>query len=226
MEFNFNRKRAALVKENLDLKDKMGSFEEAASRNQAEKVKVADEAKIIEEESARIKEKDEILRSEYEQLIKKYNSFSEENKSLAQQITVLKNKHSALGGYADNIEKAPLVQEVKGLIKKEQNDGIKNVSQDTPPQNVQPPPSTGQSDILGKIISIDYKNNLAVIDLGRRDRVKESDSCIILKDGLEFARGEVIKTGYNTSAIFINELKHKNTVADIPERSAVIIQSS
>ena len=226
VELNFNKKRVVLIKENLGLKDKIGSFEEAVSRSAAERAKDEERANTIEGEFVRIKEEREDAKAEYERLAKKLDSSSEENRYLTEQLKALKNKPSAPVVDFGNVKKVLPIQDAPELIGKEQSGEIKKVSQEPPSQKVQSMQPIGLPEIKGNIISIDFRNNLAVIDRGRKDSIKELNRCIILKDDQEFARGEVIMVGYGTSTIFINEVKYNSTISDIPERSAVIVQSS
>jgi hypothetical protein len=76
----------------------------------------------------------------------------------------------------------------------------------------------------GKVLSVDAKDNLLVIDLGRQDDVKQGNRCIILKDEKEMASGEVISVRYNVSAVFVDDLKFNNKISNIKEGNTALIK--
>lgn len=250
MEFDFNEKKATLVKESLDLKDRLESLEEIVKQKTSEAAGLEEKRKAVEEELKQLKGESEKLNSDYTQLNQKYENLMLEKKLITDESEVLKNKYIALSQKVEALEKNPLIQKIQESIDKEQNSEIKKVLQaalaniqliqagksvdltpivvvgkDREASGIFPLPGGQQAQTAGGVLSVDKKNNLVVIDLGRKDKIKEGDKCIIFKDNKELARGEIISVRYKISAVFINEVKYKNVITDIEEGDKVLISN-
>ncbi|MDD5174101.1 MAG: hypothetical protein PHV48_04680, partial [Candidatus Omnitrophica bacterium] len=69
----------------------------------------------------------------------------------------------------------------------------------------------------GEVLSLDKKSSLVVINLGRKEGVKEGDRLRIFKDADQIAGGEVISVRYRISAAVIDDIRYKSTIDDIKE---------
>ncbi|MCQ9207515.1 MAG: hypothetical protein NG740_06530 [Omnitrophica bacterium] len=75
----------------------------------------------------------------------------------------------------------------------------------------------------GEILLIDKNCNLVIIDLGRREGVKENDRLKILKDGEEIAEATIIGVRYRASAAFVDEIEHRHNIRSIQKGDEVLI---
>lgn len=249
MEFDFNEKKATLVKENLDLKDRLESLETIVKQKTSEVAGLDEKRKSLERELNTLKAENEKLNNDYAQLNQRYENLMIERKVIAEQSEALKRKYIALSRKVEALEKNPLIQKIQESIDKEQNAEIKKVleaalqnieliqagkSVDLSPITVvgkdkEQPFVTlqpgQQAAIAGEVLSVDKKNNLVVINLGRKDKIKEGDECIIFKNDKELARGEIISVRYKISAVFIDEVEYKRLITDIEEGDKILISN-
>ena len=75
----------------------------------------------------------------------------------------------------------------------------------------------------GEILLIDKNCNLVIIDLGRREGVKEKDRLKILKDGKEIAGATIIGVRYRASAAFVDEIEHRQNIRNIQKGDEILI---
>ena len=234
-ELAFVEKKASLIKENLDLNDRILSLEETLSKKTAELSRLEEDTKPLKEALIKLKLENESLKSEYKNLTAEKDASEDKYKSLSRKVAAL--------------EESPLIQKIQEAIDKEKNAEIKKflqsvlqnltllqagkpvslapivvVSKEKAPVSApeQPPLIAGER--IGQVISIDKKNSVVVIDLGRKDSVKEGYICTILKEDKEFARGAIISVRYNMSAVFIDEIQYRNLIGDIREGDKVTIE--
>ena len=230
-ELEFNQKKAVLVKDNLDLKDRLDSIQDLITQK-------TEAAAAIEKEKRALERELGILKKENEGLIA---SSSKEIESLKQKSLILKKKIYTL-------ENSSIVQRLKEAADKENNENIKKVLDDSLKKialikegksvNLEPivvkedsefqsvtaaPPSQEKADRQGTVLSLDRKSNLVVISLGRKDDVKEGDRLHIFKDDARIAAGEIISVRYRISAAAIDDIQYKNTIGDIKEGYKVIV---
>lgn len=249
MDLEYNEKKAVLVKENLDLKDRIENLETIVKQKTDEFSGLESEKKRIEEQLQVLKSENDQLSEEYAKIQEKYEKIVLEKKSITEQSKELKDKYMALIRKVETLEKNPLVQKIRDAIEKEQNREIKKVLESAL-QNIELIQSGKAVDLSpivvvgsereqrsnlkpgalksdnGQILSIDKRNNLVVIDLGRKDNIKEGDACVILKDNQEFARGDIISTRYKISAVYINQVKYKNSISGIAVGDKVLIEEN
>lgn len=242
-ELQFNEKKAVLVKENLDLKDRINALQEIV-------VQKTEAAGSLEKEKTEISEKLKILKEENDHLLK---SYTEKSADLRKKNTVLKKRIASL-------EASPVVQRLKEAIENETNVSVKKVLEDavqkvelikagknvtlepivvTETQAFPAAPSdetvaapAGVSETVasalprgreGMILSVDKKNALIVINLGSKDGIKEGFQCIVVKDNAISAQAEIISVRYRISAAFMNEFKYGSGMDDIKEGMKVVI---
>jgi len=235
MELEFNEKKANLVKENLELKDRIDSIQQIVSQKTAS-------ADIMEKEKKDLEEQLQTLKEENEKIISSNN----------EQLDTLKKKNSVLKKRVATLENSPIVQRIKEAIQTEDNDNVKNVLEDTANKiemirsgksvSLEPivvtrqqqetllnqasktaaPPA--QEAKTGVILSLDKKNNLMVINLGRKDNVKDGDRCRIFKKDKMIARAQIISTRYRIAAAFIDDIQYKYTINDIEENLKVTVE--
>lgn len=254
IEFEFNEKKGTLIKENLDLKDRLDNLQEIARQKSVQAEALERERKNFEDEINKLKAENDKLNSEYSQLNNSYSDLIAEKKALDNQTEDLKRKYAVLAKKVSELEKNPLVQKIRDSIQKETNEEIKKVlevalhnieliqagkpvelspivvSKEKAQEGQVPQQQAGmplqENEKAGQVLSVDRKNNLVVIDLGRKDSIKEGDPCLIYKNDSEIARGEVISLRYNMSAVFIKELKYRSVIEDIQEGDKIIIEPS
>jgi len=234
VESKFNNEKADLIKENMDLQDKVDSLEEDIAQKTGIATNLETEKKTLEARLITLGEEAKNLESRYGQLY-------------GEKIKILKKENLFLRSRSDDIKKMSLVNFLKATLAKEGNSNIKEVVKDAlskvelinSGKSVRLEPivvaekdkkydkeNDGSFDIKnlsGKIVSIDTVNNLVVVDIGRQDGVKDGQKCVISKGSDEIASGEIISTRYKLSAVFVGEIRQKHTFSDIAEGDIVSI---
>ncbi|NQU94604.1 MAG: hypothetical protein HQ549_00010 [Candidatus Omnitrophica bacterium] len=76
----------------------------------------------------------------------------------------------------------------------------------------------------GKILSVDRRFNLIVINLGLNDNVREEDRCIILKDDKAIAEARIINLRYRVSAAFVDEMESGYNIRKVKKGYKVLIK--
>jgi FtsZ-binding cell division protein ZapB len=225
MELDFNEKKAVMVRETLDLKDSIDDLQEAVRKSSAE----LHTAKVDNEE----------LNRKYSDIEVKYDELMSEKDAIEEEAAGLREKYDSLSGKVDLLEKSPLVDRIRNSAEKEQNPEIRKVLQaalrnieiiqkggavELPPIVIGPGNAGDESVFVGsdpaqygKVLSLDARNNLVVVDLGRRENITEGSECMVLRDDKQIARGEVISVRYRISAVHIEEMAYKYDVSDIRE---------
>lgn len=228
-ESKFNKEKATLIKEGMDLQDKIDALAKevkektsAVSVVESEKKSILEKAKALEDEKRVMAERYmrdiEALKKENDLLNRKVESSAnisltqflkeasakEENETIKKLIEILLSKIELVkAGKSVNLEPIVVIGEAAAAQQKE---------------------AEGAQGKTGKILSVDKNNNLIVIDIGRASGVKEAQRCIILKDDKEIASGEVISTRYKISAVFVGEIKYGYTINDIKEGDGVSVK--
>ena len=229
---DFNDKKTVLVKENMDLKNELESLGETVKQNAAEITVLQGQRKAIEE-------KLKVIGRENGKLTQSYNDLKNRYRSLTIKKRDFKRMYLRLRQKVEAIKSDALIRQVEMSISKEQDGETQKLLQmvlyyirvirgDKPSEAV-PVPAVGKETespaSQSRVLAVDKKNNLVVISLGRKDKVVEGDKCVIFKNGNELARGEVINVRYKISAVFINEMQYKNTIADVAEGDSVLINN-
>lgn len=231
MELEFNEKKATLVKENLDLKDRINAVQETLSQK-------TDALNILEADKKVVQEELGILRKENDRIMASYGA----------EIEALKRKSAALRKRLSNIEKTPVVTTIRQAMDRENNENIKKVLalaaenieliKSGKAVSLEPIVVTGlsgqaapsgvataveQGEKQGMVLSADAKNNLIVIDMGRRDDIKEGDLFKIFKETEEIAEAEIISARYRIAAAFICDIQPRYTIDDVKEGSRAVL---
>lgn len=232
----FNEKKALFIKENLDLKDSSSSLQEAVAKKEIEIGVFKEEKESVENQLNLAKEEKKILEKEY---IEQMEEFTKENVSLENKIKEIKER--------------PIEEQLAESIAKEENENLKKVFEaalsnlelikegkepqfgpaetvlkpDTKEFQLKPEEETEMktllSEITAEVVSVDRKTNLIVINLGRRNNIKEGDRCAILKDEKDIAHAEIIGVRYRTSAAFVSEMRYNYNLNDIEKGDRVLI---
>ncbi|MCQ9206655.1 MAG: hypothetical protein NG740_02080 [Omnitrophica bacterium] len=235
VEFVFNEKEADLIRESMDLQDRIKSIKDTVKK--------------------KTKELD-IVKAEKESMFGKLQSLEAKNEELrityAEKIKTLEEKTETLNNELKNLAAIPIAESIKKAINTEEDPSIKKVLERTlhnielvksgsvvdlepiviadaggRPTVMEEVSSAANASVKterpGEILSIDRDNNLIVISLGTKDRVKEGQRLAILDAGEQIASGEIISSRYMISAAFIDDIKYKHTVHDIKEGYKVLI---
>jgi predicted nuclease with TOPRIM domain len=218
MELDFNKKKASMIKESLDLKDKLASLEELLNQKTLELARLEENTKPLKDELINLKLESENLKSEYNQLNQKYADLKKEKDAAEEGTKALEEKYQSLSAKATALGKGSSTQSGKPVTLEPIVVSTKTTSQ---PQIIQP--EVIKVSKAGQVISIDKKSSLIVIDLGRRDGLKEGDTCVVFKKDKKIASGQVINARYNLAAVFINKTQYKSIAGDIEEGDKVLI---
>lgn len=230
-EEKFNKEKAGLIKEGMDLQDKIDSLSKELKEKTLSLNTLETEKKIF---TAAIKTLESQSKNIEKQYIKRVDSLKKENSLLNKKI--------------DDVEKIPITQLLKKALSEEGNESIKKLLEDAlykiemikagKAVDLEPIVVTGEAAAqvkepqkegeifekkTGKILSVDAKNNLIVIGLGYSNNIKENQRCLIVKDGKEVAFADTINVRYRISAAFVNDIKYGHTINDIKEGDEVSI---
>jgi len=230
MRFEFNEKKAVLIRENLELKDRLNSIQEMVSQKMASLDILEEEKKNVEKEIAVLKQgNDELMDGSRRKLedIKRNNA-------------IMKKKIA-------NLESNPVVQSIKEALAREPNNDVKKLVENAlnrieliksgksvalepivvTEKSYEPSgdgtESTVKQALKGTVLSVDRKNNLVVINLGAREGAREDDRITILKDEKEIAQAQIVSVRYELSAAMVDNPKTAYTMNDIKEGQVVLI---
>jgi predicted RNase H-like nuclease (RuvC/YqgF family) len=245
MELDFNEKKALMVKESLDLRDKIENLQNTIQEKSEGLEVLEKEKEAIEQALNNLSQENRQLEKMQEEADIRYSQLTDEKDILEQKTSELERQYGLLSRKLDELEKNPVVQKIRDAIYKEQNTEIKKVLQsalrnieliqqgkvvelspiivasDTDPGTASL--SEHETGKRGRVVSSDSSNNLVVVDLGRQDNISTGNECIIIQDNQEIARGEVISARHKISAVYINEIAYRYTISDIKEGDEVQI---
>lgn len=230
-EDKFNKEKAALIKEGMDLQDRIDSLTKELKEKTAALVVVETGRKVT-------AEKIMMLEDENKNITKRY----------LKKIEELKSEKDLLAESVESAKKTPLTQVLKDALFGEENEKIKKLLNDTlykiemikagkavdlepivvtggisaQAKEMQPVEGIAEKK-TGRILSVDSKNNLIVIDLGYRDNIKENERCAVLIDEKEIASANIISVRHRISAAFIDEVKYGYVINDVKEGSKVSV---
>lgn len=224
-ERTFSNKNASLTRERAELKVQFDSLSEVLDKSRVTITSLERERRSIEEEFARLQKENGELKN---QSTKTLYMLKRENKAMRKRIDVFR--------------KCSTAELIKQLASRESDSGIKNILSDTlvkieaakDGKYVQLDPivvgaaagdgARGASNTKqNKVISVNKKNNLVVINAGRSQGLAEGKRCHIVGDHGEIAAGMIIRTRYEISAIFVDTFSDKYTINDIKEGDGVAV---
>lgn len=225
IEKKFRQEKTTLVKQNIEFKDK---FDSLNATYQAKMQSVT----VLETERDTLMGELSSIKKKYEELVGRANA----------EMEALRRENRSLKDETDIFKKVSLTQMIKEALDTEKNDNVKRVLEEAMTRidmikagksvALEPILVTG-SDAGGggflpgrsaSVMSVDAKNNLIVIGLGRSDNIREGQRCFILRDNNEIGSAEVIRTRHKISAAFIDKINHGYTMRDIKEGYKVIIK--
>jgi hypothetical protein len=239
-ELKFNERKAELIKENLDLKDRTEGLSEIVEQKKEAVALLENSRKAMEERIADFQEEMTALEKKYEdQLLE----LKEENTSLFQRIEDLENRplsshiQAAIAQEKSEKLKSFLAQVISNINIIEKGGDIElepiivtkkdgTLQKNTPSKSfygdVQKEPVIS-SEQIGKVISVDEKYSLVVFDLGRKDGVERGGQCEISKDEKRIATAEIISARYRVAAAFVYEVEYGHSIRDIQKGDDVTI---
>lgn len=230
METEHNRKGVALIKSNMDLKDQVGILRDELTKRAETLTRLEEENKKMQEEYAG---KLEALEKENSTLAAKLGNlgkrplvqvlrdaaYREESQDVRRFLEkVLYNIVLVKSGRSVVLE--PIV--VAKKRESRQLGATEKMPVGITEEGIQEaiPIVAGKR---GKVLSVDKKYNLIVIDLGRKDEIKEEQQCMILKDNKEIALAKIISVRYKVSAAFVDEIKYNYNISDIKDGDSVLV---
>lgn len=205
------REKTALVKKNTQLETQIVSMNQELTKKTDAITAIELEKNAIQDELARL------------------------NKDSRELIASLKKEMA-------DLKDAPLNKYIERAIERETDDSVKRVLADTitkitmvkegravslEPIMVTGLPGEGPGVFgqrQGNIISVDKRNNLIVINLGRIQGIQEGQRCIISDGQEDIGSGSIIRTRYKISAVFIDTLQHRHTIQDVKEGLRVNVE--
>lgn len=240
-EFEFNERKAVLIKENLSLKESFASLEKTISQNEGAMAALEKEKESIEKNLTSFKEENEKLKIEF-----------------AEHVEILEMENTSLNQRIKELEEKPLEMHLREALYKEENkdargflermlynleliksgksielepivvEGKPETAPPVPEEKPQELPDMISEKIIpsgkeAEVLSVDKKYNLLVVNLGRKDNIQKGEQCIILKDDKKIATARVISTRHKVSAAFVDEIKSGYSIDDIKEGDKAII---
>jgi predicted RNase H-like nuclease (RuvC/YqgF family) len=246
-ELDFNEKKALMVKEGLDLRDRIENLQYTMQKKTESIEALENEKQAIEQALNTLSQENRALRQMQQEADIRYSQVASEKNKLEQKTSELERQCGLLSRKLDELEKNPVVQKIRDAIYKEQNAEVKKVLQsalrnieliqqgkvvELSPIIVAPDAAHGmellpeqETGKRGRVVSSDSSNNLVVVDLGRKDGINTGDECIIIQDNQERAWGEVISVRHKMSAVYISEIAYRYSVSDIKEGDEAQINS-
>jgi len=251
MEADFSQQRARFTKDNQDLKDRLDSLQDMVDRKtealgalEKEKASLSEKISALQEANRKLEKaygklqvSHTYLLGEKEMIIKQFDDVREGMLDLAKKITEL--------------EQSPAVDRIRDALYKEENAKVKKILEDAlrnielvragKPVNLKPivvvgkestgAPAQGETQMqempaagtAGKVLLVDEVANLVVIDLGRKDNIRQGSRCAILKDTREVASGEIVSIRYNLSTVYIDDMKGINFVGEVKQGDEVVV---
>ena len=225
VELDFNSQKNAMTKEITSLKSNAESLQWIVDQKTKSLDSMAKDMKTLEEQVT-------VLRTEGE----------EQRKTYDEQIGEFKRKNVALKKRVGTLEEGSLIDRIREALFREENPNVKRILEDSinriemirsgksvslQPIVVTKGEGAGATTLStgGKaiILSVDKRNNLIVINAGRKDNVKEGDRCSILKGGEEIASAEIISVRYRIAAAFVDDVQYKHTIRDVKEGYEVVL---
>ena len=227
VEMDFNTQKAMLVKENMDLKDNVemlrGEVMEQARRlmslqkdNNVLRAKYAIESEVLKEQNSILLRQVNELREK--PLVEQVKDALQGEKDRKMKKFLEKVLYSiVLVKSGKSIELEPIV------VAKEQAPSPEKRAQEVKKPKIEKPSTPAIAGKKGKVLSIDRRYSLIVIDLGKRDDIKEGDACTVLKNSEEIAFARIISVRYKVAAAFVSEMNYKYNIRDIEEEDDVVI---
>ena len=223
----FKKKQGELNSKLAEYKDRIESLqplidEKTAALTDAEnqKEELKTQVALIEAEKKKIQADFEALQMKNTTLKKRIQKF--ENASLETIISeaLEKEENSSVKRLmADSLAKVELIRSGKAVdlepivITKSAEEAGLAVSNASPSEE-------GKKFL---VIALDAKNNLIAINGGRKDKLKENDRLVVLKNGRKIASASVIAVRYRVTSAFVDSMFGKYAVKDIKEGDEVTI---
>lgn len=225
VEVDFASKRIAMTKEISDLKSSAESLQWIVDQKTKSMDSLAKDMKALEEQTAAMKTENEEMRRSYDE-----------------QLAAFKQKNATLKKRIGTLEEASVFDLIKEALFREKNSNIRTILEDSLNRislvksgkmvSLEPIVVTKREGVAGTplytgggvtILSVDRRNNLIVINAGRKEGLKEGDRCSILKGGEEIASAEVISVRYRIAAAFVDDVQYKHTIRDVKEGYEVVL---
>ncbi len=233
MEETFNEEKAVLIKENMSLKDTLSNIETELSEKTSAIMFLERAKESLETEIKTVKEVNRKIQGKH-----------------AEELDFLREENALLSEKISELESGSLATQIEEAIAEEPNENIRRVleealykinaiksgniidlkpivvtKKDSPDIIYEEAPSmpSVSGTTTGDVVSVNKKYNLIAFNLGRMDKVKEGDQCIVLKDDKEIASAEVISVRYKLSAALISDIKFRYSINDIREGDKILV---
>ncbi|MBN1353218.1 MAG: hypothetical protein JW994_00920 [Candidatus Omnitrophica bacterium] len=231
VEAKLGMEKARFIKEKMDLEDEIASVQQSFFQKSEELSKLSVEydklkgemrVKITQLEKDNSDLADKLKKSESISLVDRIREAlkQETNESIKRYLeNVLYNLVLVKSG--ESVELEPIVVKKKSG---ELGTGDKMTSGNEPAYSKPVTDKLITEGKIGKVVSIDRSDNLIVIDLGLKDNIEEGERCLIIQDNKEIGSGKVIGLRYGVAAIFVDELKYKETMRTVKEGDSAIFE--
>lgn len=224
-EQKFKKDKAVLVREKMELKDELDELKDDLKEKADAVTSLQTERKAIKEELIRLEKLNEELSS----------ARNDEVEGLKKEIARLRRDTEQ---YRDV---APL-DLIRGMIGREKDENIRQILSDAMTRigmvkegrqvTLEPIVVTGAAagsasspgKKEAKILTLDKKNSLIVINLGQGQGVKEGQRVTISDNGSEIAFATIIRTRYEISAAFVDSFSGRHTIQDVTEKAKIVVE--
>jgi len=228
-ETEFNNKKAILIKDNMNLSDKVDLLDrELIQRTKKIKElnkKTNDMKKTYDGKIATLQKQNTKISSKLKAL---------ENKSLVEKIreSIHKEENADLKKFLEKVlYNVVLIQSGKSIelepivVAKKEGDAETSESEIKLTEYISTVPEAplvlkGKE---GKVLSVDSKYSLIIIDLGRGSGIKEEQKCLIVRNEKQIASAKIISVRYKVSAAFVDDIEYGYDIRDIKEDDSVVV---
>ncbi|GEM_PF-1444931 len=243
LEYEFNEKKALLMKENIDMKEKLNVIERQIA-DKAESINALEREKDKYEEDLNGLRKDFQLKMK--SLVSQLDNLGRHKRALKKKIAVLgktslSDQLASAASRADNADIKKVLERSLRLIdqiregKSVDLDSMMAANETALQEVPGYEPNTMKRDYTvadaqknterkGRILKFDPANNYIIINLGSENGVEKGERCKIFKDGQEVGSGEVMSVRFRISAVFIDTIAFKHTMDEVREGLDVEIE--
>jgi len=130
VEFEFNERKANLVKENLDLKDRLESLKEVVNKRMDNLTSAEEERESFDDKLGTLRSENEKITEAYNKLHLDYTTLLTEREEVIRQLVGLKEETLSLAQKISDLENNPIVERMRNAIYTEENEQIRKVLSD------------------------------------------------------------------------------------------------
>lgn len=215
LKFDFDEKKAGLVKEIGALKEEAEGLRASMDEKSRAVAAIEDEKRAVERELESVKAGNEELRKE-----------------LTGRLAALERKRKALKKHIARLEKGDPLGALKDAIDRSSNGDIRKILQDAArrveaveqgkPVDLEPI-VVGTPETTGAVVTADRKNCLVVVNLGKKNGVEPGDRVKIYDCDGEIASAEVLSARFMLAAAYVDQFSKGKSIRNLKEGLKAVV---